>query len=158
MLKAREEAIAGFFEDIPVLLVVTIATGLFLFSLVHAYVTYLDQFEHERMHENAQELSEAIRGYEELTHDFREGVFNGDKLHSMDTTTFSQDFNETVLGYHFQVSIIDCSNYPTSSQYTTFFGNSHPPVKGNRYSVTTSVLIKEDNEYHASQLIVTIWS
>jgi hypothetical protein len=158
MFKKGEEAIAGFFEDIPVLLVVTLATGLFLVSIVSAYVAYLDQFEDERMHDNAMELSESIRSYEGLTTGFKEGVFMGDKLNSMDTKLLSEDFNETVLGYHFQVVIIDCSDYLTSSEYTTYFGNSNPPLKGNRYTVTTSVLIKVDYEYHPGQLIVTIWS
>lgn len=158
MSQGREEGIAGFFEDIPVLLVVIIATGIFLFSLVHAYVLYLDQFEYQRMHENALGLSRSVRSYDGLIYGSEEGVFLGDKLTSLTFEALQEDFNVTRLGYNYQVSIIDTSDYQNSVNYTKSFKTANPPVTGNRYSVTTSVLIKVDKTYHAAQLIVTIWS
>jgi hypothetical protein len=158
MLKKREEGIAGFFEDIPVLIVVTIATGIFLGSLVSAYVSYLDQFEHRNMHNNALDFSDAIRSYEGLVHEHEEGVFEGEKLVSLDERALQEDFNESTLGYHYQVAIIDTSDYQNSNNYTTSFGDSNPPLKGNKYTVTTSVMIKVDEKFHAAQMIVTIWS
>lgn len=158
MSQDREEGIAGFFEDIPVLIVVTIATGIFLYSLVHAYVLYLDQFEEQRMHENAREFCGSIRSYDGLTYGSEEGIFLGDKLNSLTDEALQEDFNETVLGYDYQISIIDTSDYPISVNFTKSFRTSMPPVKGNKYSITTSILIKVDETYHAAQLIVTIWS
>lgn len=158
MSQDREEGIAGFFEDIPVLIVVTIATGIFLYSLVHAYVLYLDQFEEQRMHENVREFYGSIRSYDGLTYVSEEGVFLGDKLTSLTDEELQEDFNETVLGYDYQVSIIDTSDYLNSANFTKSFKSSLPPVKGNKYSITTSILIKVDETYHAGQLIVTIWS
>lgn len=158
MLKEREEGIAGFFEDIPVLLVVTIATGIFLYSLVHAYVLYLDQFEYQRMHENALDICSSVRSYDGLIYGSEEGIILDNKLTSMTNEAIQKDFNATVLGYNYQISIIDTSDYPNSANYTKSFRTSTPPVKGNKYSVTTSVLIKVDEAYHAAQLIVTIWS
>jgi hypothetical protein len=158
MVRQREEGIAGFFEDIPVLIVVVIATGIFLFSLVHAYVQYLEQIENQRMHEDAKGLCEAVRSYEGLTADSEEGVFEGDKLFSLTNEALQEDFNVTVLGYHYQISIIDTSDYQSSINYTMSFKTSDPPAGGDRYSVTTSVLINVDDTYHAAQLIVTIWS
>lgn len=158
MSKDREEGIAGFFEDIPVLIVVTIATGIFLYSLVHAYVLYLDQFEYQRMHENALGLCKSVRSYEGLTHGSEEGVFLGEKLTSLNTEALQEDFNVTVLGFNFQISIIDTSDYSNGANYTKSIGTSDLPVTGNKYSVTTSVLIKVDETYHTAQLIVIIWS
>lgn len=158
MLKKREEGIAGFFEDIPVLIVVTIATGIFLGSLVHAYVNYLDQFEHRNMHDNVTDFSDAVRSYEGLVWEYEEGVFEGDKLISLNENTLQKDFNESTLGYHYRIAIIDTSDYPNSNDYSTSFGNLNPPMKANKYTVTTSVLIKVDEKLHAAQMIVTIWS
>lgn len=157
MFTKREEGIAGFFEDIPVLIVVTIATGIFLVSIVSAYVNYLDHIEDQNMHDNATDFSNAIRSYEGLIYEYEEGVFEGDKLISLDERTLKEDFNESVLGYQYQVAIIDTSDYSNSNNYTTSFGNLNPPVKENKYTVTTSVLIKVEENFHAAQMIVTIW-
>ncbi|UCG70894.1 MAG: hypothetical protein JSV09_07830 [Thermoplasmata archaeon] len=158
MLRLREEGIAGFFEDIPVLIVVIIAAGIFLFSLVHAYVLYLEQIDNQRMYEDAKELLKAIRSYGDLTVDSEEGVFEGDKLVSLTNEALQEDFNVSVLGFHYQISIIDTSDYQCSTNYTLSFKTSNPPARGNRYSVMTSVLINVDETYHAAQLIITIWS
>ena len=158
MSSLGEEAVAGPFEDIPVLIVVMIATTIFLFSMVHAYVNYLDNIENQRMRENAYSLSNSIRSYEKLTDDSKEGVYLGENVLSLTTEVLNEDFEEAKLGYHFRISIMDTSSYPNSNYYSTSFGKSNPPASGDIYSVTTSVLIKVNEEYHTAQLMVTIWS
>jgi hypothetical protein len=153
-----EEAVAGPFEDIPVLIIVMIATGIFLFSLVNAYATYLDQYDHQRMHENAHTLSQSLRSYDQLIYGSQEGVFSGDKVISLSSDILALDYDQRSLGYNYQVSIIDKSDYSDNLDFTRTFGNSDPPLSGDKYSVTDSILIKVDNEYHAAQLVVTIWS
>ncbi|UCE36079.1 MAG: hypothetical protein JSW00_11025 [Thermoplasmata archaeon] len=157
MSKPGEEGIAGAFEDIPVLIVVTIATGIFLFSLVHAYVVYLEQLESQRMYENANDLLSSVRSYEGLTHEFREGVFLGDKLITLTSEALREDYDPNVLGFDYQISIIDTSDYPNCVNYTMSFSSIEEPPTKNRYSVTTSISIKVDEDYHAGQLIVMIW-
>jgi hypothetical protein len=158
MPKLAEEGAAGFFEDIPVLIVVLIATGIFLYSLVHAYVVYLDNLENQTMADEAVDLQDAVRGYEGLIMGFEEGVFSGDKLISLSLEELKENFNPQALGYDYQVSIIDTSSYQNSLDYTKSFATSEPPARGERYSVTTSVLILVEDTYHAGQLIVMIWS
>jgi hypothetical protein len=158
MFKEREEGISSFFEDIPVLIVVTIAIGIFLFSLVHAYVVYVDQLEHSRMHDKARDFCRSIRTYEGLTYELREGVFLNDKVTSLTSENLRKDFDPKTLGYDYQVSIIDTSDYSDSINYTKSFRTEDLPSRGDRYSHTTSILIKVDSSYHAAQLIVTIWS
>ena len=158
MPKFTEEGTAGFFEDIPVLIVVLIATGIFLFSLVHAYVVYLDNLENQKMVDEAVGFQNAVRGYEGLIVEFEEGVFSGDKLISLSLENLKEDFDPKTLGYDYQVSVIDTSDYQNSLTYTKSFATSEPPARGNRYSVMTSVLILVEETYHAGQLTVTIWS
>ncbi len=158
MSKEREEGISSFFEDIPVLIVVTIAVGIFLFSLVHTYAVYMDQMEHTRMHDKARDFCNSVRNYDGLTHDLREGVFMNDKITSLSSEAIMEDFDPKNLGYNYQVSIIDTSDYPNSLNYTKSIKTEDLPSRGNRYSHTTSILIKVESSYHAAQLIVTIWS
>lgn len=158
MPKPAEEGVAGFFEDIPVLIVVLIATGIFLYSLVHAYVVYLDNVEYQRMTGEVEDLRDAIRSYEGLIVGFQEGVFSGDKLDSLNLVDLKEDFDPRVLGYDYRVSVIDTSSYHNSLEYTKSFASSELPSSGDMYSVTTSILIMVDASYHAGQLVVTIWS
>jgi hypothetical protein len=158
MPSLREEGIAGPFEDIPVLIVVIIATAIFLFSLVHAYVNYIENIEDNRMSENAQSLSNSLRSYEALLDGSREGVFLGEKLQVFTTEKLKEDYNESRLGYHFRMSVLDTSGYPNANNYTNSFGNHNLPVEGNKYTVTTSILIRVDSHYHTARLIVTAWS
>lgn len=158
MSKRGEEAVAGPFEDIPVLIVVMIATTIFLFSMVHAYVNYLDNIEYQRMRENAYSLSNSIRSYEELTDDSKVGIYLGEKVLLLTTDDLNEDFEEASLGYHFRISILDTSSYTNSNEYSKSFGNPNPPASGDMYSVTTSVLINVNEEYHTARLMVTIWS
>jgi hypothetical protein len=158
MPKIREEGAAGFFEDIPVLIVVIIATGIFLYSLVHAYVVYLENLEHSRMTGEVESFQEAVRGYDYLLVDFQEGVYSGDKLMALSTEILKGDFDPHILGYEYRISIIDTSSYQNSLDYTKSFATSEPPARGDIYSVTTSVLIVVEDSNHAGQLAVTIWS
>jgi hypothetical protein len=153
-----KEGIAGPFEDIPVLLVVIIATAIFLFSLVHAYVNYIDNIEKQRMRENTQSLCNSLRSYEVLLDGSSDGVYDGEKLQTFSNEKLNVDYNESRLGFHFRMSIVDTSDYPNANYYTMSFGDLNPPVEGDKYTVTTSILIRVDSEYHAAQLIVTVWS
>jgi hypothetical protein len=110
------------------------------------------------MADEAVGFQDAVRGYEGLIVGFEEGVFSGDKLISLSLEDLTEDFNPQVLGYNYRVSIIDTSSYQNSLDYTKSFATSEPPARGNRYSVTTSVLILVEGSYHAGQLAVTIWS
>jgi hypothetical protein len=153
-----EEGIAGPFEDIPVLLVVIIATAIFLFSLVHAYVNYIENIENQRMRENAQSLCNSLRSYEVILDGSSDGVYDGEKMQTFSDEKLNVDYNESKLGFHFRMSIVDTSDYPNANYYTRSFGDLNPPVEGDKYTVTTSILIRVDSEYHAAQLIVTVWS
>lgn len=157
MPDSREEGVAGFFEDIPVLIIVTIATAIFLYSLVHAYAVYLDCLETQTMQDEARHLGRALRGYEKLAAGGEEGVISGEKLVVLTTESLREDFDPRTLGYQYQVSIIDTSDHPDFMDYTRSFATSEFPSRGNRFSETTSVLIRVGETYHAAQLTITIW-
>jgi hypothetical protein len=110
------------------------------------------------MNDEVERFQDAVRGYEELIVGFEEGIFSGDKLISFSLEDLKKDFDPQVLGYEYQVSIIDTSSYQNSLEYTKSFATSEPPARGDLYSATTSVLIMIEETYHAGQLTVTIWS
>ncbi len=157
MLYEDNKGFEGFFEDLPVLIVVTIGIGIFLISIIQAYATYLEEIEKEEMRDNCNELCEAMRNYSELTYESTEGLFLGDKIKTLTLEMLKEDFNESALGYQYQISVLDKSDYSGNSEYTRTFRTSEEPSRAPKFTTVSSVLIKVNDEYHAAQLIITIW-
>lgn len=156
-LSRTDEGVAGFFEDLPALIVVIIGFGIFLLSIVNAFVAYQAQQDSFRMHQENKEFAQAIRSYDKLTYNFMEGVFSGDKILDISDETLESDFNPDALGYDYRLIINDVSNYPNGNLYKRTLQTSSPPVESSKYTVTSSVTIRVGEYYHPAQLIVTIW-
>ena len=153
----KDDGVAGFFEDIPTLIVVIIGFGIFLLSMVNAFVAYQAQQNTFRMHQENVEFAQAIRAYDKLTYNDQEGVFLGDKVLAISNGTMEQDFNSTALGYDYRIMINDVSDYPDSNTYKKTVQTSSPPSRTSKFTVNSPVVIKVGEYYHAAQLIVTIW-
>jgi len=154
----QNEGVAGFFEDIPALIVVIIGFGIFLLSMVNAFVAYQAQQNSFRMHQENVEFSQAIRSYDKLTYNNMEGVFQGEKI--LNTSTWGKiknDFHPVALGYDYRIIINDVSDYPDKFLFKKNFQTSPPPSRTSKYTVTSSVVINVGEFYHPAQLIVTIW-
>ncbi len=156
-LSRKDEGVAGFFEDIPTLIVVIIGFGIFLLSIVNAFVTYQAQQDSFRMHQESVEFSQAIRAYDKLTYNSMEGIFLGDKILDISDKTIESDFHPDALGYDYRIIINDVSDYPDSILYKKTFQTVSPPSRASKFTVTSSVVIRVGDNYHATQLIVTIW-
>lgn len=153
----KDEGVAGFFEDIPALIVVIIGFGIFLLSIVSAFISYQTQQESFRMHQESVEFMEAIRIYDKITYDSKEGIFHGDSIQTITNETLKTDFHPDALGYEYRIIINDVSDYPNKNIYKKSFQTSAPPSSSSKYTITSSVVIKVGEYYHAAQLIVTIW-
>jgi hypothetical protein len=153
----RNEGVSGFFEDIPTLIVVIIGFGIFLLSLVNAFVGYQAQQDTFKMHQENLGFMEAIRAYDKFTYNSMEGVFHGDKIIQIPEDTIRTDFNPDALGYDYRIIINDVSDYPDSNLHKVSFQTATPPPEGSKYTSVSSVIIKIHEHYHAAQLIVTIW-
>ncbi len=156
-LSRRNEGIGEFFEDIPTLIVVIIGFGIFLLSLVNAFVGYQAQQDSFRMHQENVQFMEAIRAYDKFTYNSMEGVFLGYKILQVSDDTIELDFNPDALGYDYRIIINDVSDYPDGNLYKVSFQTASPPPERSKYTAASSVIIKVDEHYHTAQLIVTIW-
>lgn len=156
-LFGEDEGVSGFFEDIPALIVVILGFGIFLASIANAFVTYQAQQDSFRMHEKSLEFTRAIRGYDKLTYNYMEGIFEGKKLLGISNETIEEDFNPDRLGYDYRIIVNDVSDYPNSNLYVKSFQTSSLHLKSSKYTIASSVVIKVEEHYHSAQLIVTIW-
>ncbi|UCG68759.1 MAG: hypothetical protein JSV09_13285 [Thermoplasmata archaeon] len=156
-LHQEDEGIGGFFEDIPTLIIVILGFGIFLLSIVNAFVGYQAQQDNFRMHRECVEFTEALMAYEELTYESTKGIIDGDKFLIISEDDLKQDFNPASLGFDYRIIIKDVSDYENSNTYIKSFQTSSPPARLSKYSVTSSIVIRVNGNYHGAQLIVTIW-
>ncbi len=157
LLSKDNRGIAGFFEDIPALIVVVIAIGMFTVIMVHAYAGYVAQQNALRMYEDCREFTQSIRTYDSLIYQSQEGMFDVQKMETLTNETLEYDFNRTSLGFDYQILIRDVSDYP--KPIVKSFGTFHIPPNIGKITITSSINIRvSSDEIHAAQLIVTIWS
>ncbi len=138
-------------------MVVIIGFGIFLLSIANAFVAYQASQNMLRMHQENVEFTQAIRVYDKLTYNDQEGVFLGDKILAIANETMEEDFNPNGLGYDYRIIINDVSDYPDTATYKKTIQTSSPPVRSSKFTVNSPVVIKVGENYHAAQLIVTIW-
>ena len=149
--------VSGFFEEIPALMLVTVAIAVFLFTAIHGYGNYLDGKENDQMMENARFLSLSIKDCEALVHD-ETGTLNSAKVAALDIDTLRAKYDPGALGYDYQVSIMDKSTYPSALNYTKSVSTVAVPEGESTYSTTAPISIwVSASEVHQGLLIVTIW-
>lgn len=156
-ISRKNDGVAGFFEDIPTLIVVIIGFGIFLLTVVNAFVAYQAQQDSFRMHQEVVEFTQAMRVYDKFTYNSLEGVYLGDKLIDIQYDTIETDFNPRALGYDYRIIINDVSDYPNRNLYKRSFQTDSPPPEASKYTVTSSIVIRVGEYNHAGELIVTIW-
>lgn len=149
----NEGGVAGFFEDIQVLIVVTISMGIFLASAVNAYASYLSFQDSIRFQKDANDFADSLLSYDGLIHEKRRGMLDAFKLGNLDPQKIRQDLQ---INYEFQIIVNDVSKYPNASNYDIIIESSSP-LGSRRSSVLSANIWISDIEIHAARLAVTIW-
>jgi hypothetical protein len=151
----NREGIAGFFEDLPALLVVLVAVAIFILSIAGAYAAYGDYLQQLRFHEQAVEFSESIRTYEFLTYNQEEGKFQADALNETTAAQMAIDFHPENVGLHWNVRVVDVSGY--GGKYTWSAGETVPQGVS-RIAITSPLTIRNNSDQiRGARLVVTVW-
>ena len=145
-------------EEVPALLIVVLGLSIFILSFAKAHVAYAVQAEQVRGQELAGQFADAVGAYEELTWDWREGVFSAVKLATLPDAVVLQDFNPDSLHFQYQIAVLDVSSYPCEDRYAYRLNTSHLPLDEDVYTTVVPALIRYDaEEYHAAHLVVSLW-
>lgn len=153
-MRKDRRAIAGPFEDIPALLLITVGAVILIVSISNALYTY-EQAQHESPEDMLDDLIYAIRSYDKLIESGRgPGVFSSVKLGSMDAKAIAQDLG---VGYDFRVEVRESSSYGNAQRYSAETGPV--PDVGDARIVFRSMPagISYNSEVHAAVLTVAIW-
>ena len=151
--------IAGFFEDIPALMVVTIALAIFLIIVLSVYSNYYTSQVYVKMREDGESFSKAVRSYDGLKSEYwnSAGFFDAKKIMSVTAENISRDLHPP---YRFSIEIEDVSGYPTKYERK----GDNAIISGKEYKAVTKVsvtsganILVSDIEIHCARLTVSIW-
>ena len=154
-----KRAVTGFFEDLPTLLIAIIALLIFLGQVTAMYDTYEVRWEDIEFKNDAESFARAVRGYEGLAHNNREGVFEATKINSTTTEQVSRDLQPA---FKFMIEVQDVGDYPR--KYETKLATGELPLDGQSARGEGMLVIRSpiviwvsEEELHPGALIVSIW-
>lgn len=156
-----ESGIAGFFEDIPTLIIITVSLSIFLLSIAQSFASYSRFQDISRFEQECMELSEKVRAYDGLVYDkwMVPGVFDKSKMENLTPEKVSEDL---YIRWDYQIEIIDVTGYYEFSYNLTINSTPMPTVPGVDYTTKQSIYSSvniwvQEDEVHAGHMIVSIW-
>lgn len=164
-LTINARGIAGYYEDIPALILVTIGMSLFLISAFNGYIAYVNAQERAKLTADALEFVTVLQSYDGLLYEpqMRMGLYDAQKVQtfaSNESYALMKLNSALRVGFDFRIRIVDMSDYPV--KFDLYINSSamlpSAALKLGRYSIESTVNIYvASTEVHAAKLIVTIW-
>lgn len=162
MLSESDNGVAAFVEDIPALIVVIVAMGAFTAACIGGYSSWVSARADSAMTERAYEFLYEVRSCGALVHNGNSGVFDAQRLMTVNETFIRDVYNVSVLSFNYRITVLDVSGYDAGKCYNRMFTGrddiygAADPVS--RYSAGTSIVIwVDETEIHAAQLYVSLW-
>ncbi len=157
----NNNGVAGFFEDLPKLLFILFAVGLFVTNTIIVYGAYNRFNESTLMLDNLNNFSNEILNWNNITLS-QEGVLNGRAFNNTDIDDWKYQFTPELKHFEYQILLLDRSEYiETIHGDRQNFGpinTEDRPIGVDVYSKSTPVVVEDaDGNYRASFLVVAIW-
>ncbi len=158
-LRNDKRGVAGFFEDIPSLIVVSLALTIFIASIIGSFIYYAS-VQYNRDDEDGQILLDSILSYPYLkTENRKDGNFDLNKLKTMTPERLEKDIH-TDLQY--KLDIIDVSDYPDKQSFNFTVGNENLSIEKTVISIPVTiyaVVFEGDTETrnHGAVMRLTYW-
>lgn len=149
-----QRGVAGFFVDIPALLVIMIGLSVFTVSIYRAQSSYADRVRDENWDQKLADFMDMMRKHDLLAH--RSGVFSVRNLAGLNDTTLIEAYNTSSMGFNYRIQIIDNDAYLTDHSRT--FQTAGLPLNKDIYADETSIVLRQsDGRTHLSSMMVSIW-
>jgi hypothetical protein len=153
-------ATAGFFEEIPAFLVMTIGLAIFFISFFNAYSLYAASTSLEKKVADGHSFNEQVREYQGFVYDADNNPLAGryDYFKVLNQTVANISKAISPGEYQFVIEIKDVSDY-SRFMCDKVFKTRDPPVGIEKQTVTAPIRVRvSHNEVHAAQLTTSIWS
>jgi hypothetical protein len=160
-VRSEHQAVIGFFEDIPSLIIIIIGICVFIASVANTYVTFTARQSTVEPADDCWEFLQCFRAWHGLVKEgYIEGVFDTQKA---EVLTVDRIMSEFPVNFDYKIEIIDISDYPNADDYCYLYSTSEIPSPeearaGIHVEEAPVVLWVGSNELHPARLVVTIWS
>ena len=157
MLRRRASGTAGFFEDIPALIIVILTFVLFIGLAASIFQSTLETREYDTFAQEVNNFIEKVRGYEGLTHSGIVGLFDAHKVRNITASYIKRDLRPD---YDFSITILDVSGYPFNCSMNLSSEEWNPDrglEVGKSVACTSVAIWVSDEEIHAAKMVVAIW-
>lgn len=153
-MKIDRKGVAGFFIDIPALIVIIIGLSIFTVSIYQAHLSYSEEKREEHMINDLNNFIKVFREYDYISES--EGIFRIENLKTLNSTILEREYSPTKFKFNYKIEIIDDSNY--NNKYYFSFQSDELPKNQDIYSLKSSIILKEDTGInHLSTLRISIW-
>ena len=139
-------------EELPALLVVLIAISLFSVSFAHATTSWADDREYLDLQEDCRTFAGMVRSSETFCGDYDTGYFDISRIQNTSWPALLNEFNSTLLGFHYRVSI-----QPIGENNSITFQTSEILDISNVATYHTCANILENGTVTGARLTVSIW-
>ncbi|MDE1821070.1 MAG: hypothetical protein KGJ23_09860 [Euryarchaeota archaeon] len=156
--RRSRRGVAGFLEEVPVLLIVVISFILFFSALDATFTTLSARQGRSSFAEQASLLLEDLLGYRNLTYQGQYAVFDASRVVNLTESNISWEYHPS---YGFEVNITDRSDYPAHFDRVVASGalpTDPSALRLGRYAAQAPVdLWVSDVEMHDATIEVTVW-
>jgi hypothetical protein len=155
MIPLDERGAAGVFEEIPSIMIVIVATFLFLLSFTNGLASHSWFQEETEAISRLDEFCTSILTYEPLLYDSKRGILDASKLNENARQGLSQHFSPELMGFHFNITLVDVGSY--DEKYGWFAGEEPSNSSMTRTTIVPAVVANEFGQHHPVLLTVTTW-
>lgn len=155
MIPLNERGAAGVFEEVPSILIVIVATFLFLLSFTNGIASHSRFQEETEAINRLDEFCTSILTYEPLLYRSKPGILDASKLNENTLQGLNQHFSPGLLGFHFNITLLDVGSY--DEKYGWFAGEEHANSSMTRTTIVPAVVANEFGQHHPVLLTVTTW-
>ncbi|MEM3493857.1 MAG: hypothetical protein QXD15_05845, partial [Thermoplasmata archaeon] len=156
--RRRKKGIAGFYEEIPAMILIIAGITVFLISVIHVVSLYLTTVSVENLQEECYSLSRLVRSYEKIMYNGTysmnpvSGVFDIEKINNLTNETVLKELHST---RKYRITIEDLEN--TSLKWS--FGTEMPSPRPSVCAVETAPVVLKDKHdvFHIGRLTVEMW-
>ncbi|MCK4445327.1 MAG: hypothetical protein KAW09_12335 [Thermoplasmata archaeon] len=151
----HEEGAADVLEEIPSILIVIVATFLFLMTMTGSIISHSRFQEEKLLADDMESFCDSFLSFEPLLLDSVYGQLDSTKLNEDMRILFQEQYDPQVLGFHYNITLLDVSLYET--MYTWYAGEEPDDSSTLRLSSVPAIICNELGQHHSIILRITIW-
>ncbi len=155
MVRDGVEGSVDLLKDVPSMLVVIVATFLFLMTVTESIMTYTAFQDEKALADEMESFCDSVLSFEPLLHESIYGQLDSTKLTRKTADKFHDTFNPHVMGFHYNITLLDVGLYV--NRYNWFAGEVIKDEGSVRRTSVPANVRTESGQVHPAILKVMIW-